>query len=127
MPTDWPEKRKRLEGWIGRYENGGCDSEDDWNIAADMRAALSRADRIDALEAHVLALQDQALRQDDELRAKDRRIDALEAELAQAITELEEAANIIGRHRLVASLFVRAVETHRAVLSPAPSAQEPET
>lgn len=40
-----PEARVRLEGWIGRYENGGSDSEDDWNIAADFREALATIDR----------------------------------------------------------------------------------
>lgn len=49
MPTDWPEARKRLEGWAASAPYG----HEPWmrKHVADLRVLLSRADRIDALEA----------------------------------------------------------------------------
>lgn len=101
MPTDWPEARKRLEGWAASAPYG----HEPWmrKHVADLRVLLSRADRIDALEAESARLRET---------------------LESAVSEIELAALSmpVGNKRRME--MQERNQTRRAALSPAPSAQE---
>lgn len=159
MPTDWPEARKRLETYalmielFGEWNAGstdrcaryqGCEL---W--ASDLSALLSRADRIDALEAEKVAanselaeyaktvgnlrtsldicrqtIADQAAaRTDPTMPLLTREVVAdlrADAEASYALAETREER--VAAHGL--SLICEWQERARTTLSPAPSTQE---